>query len=404
MHNNPERLAWTVLLLAFTTFCVLAVAIPFGVRWYLLNATTAEMTAVTSVRGTVLAQMREANVPIPITDGSTTEVEEASRIVTDSTSQAILTFFNDSTLTLYGETSVRVGRACTPRFSVGRRPDTIIVELERGRVRVASTSQNDFLFEIHAPQSLISLGEGSYSIEVDDEGTQITARQGQAQLVAADDTVRLATGERATIRRGESPSPPLPAEQNLLANSDFSAPLEGVWDVYYVDEPVSGVVTTTVQAIEIGNRQALEFRSQGQDNLHSEVGIIQEVNRSVQDFESLRIQMDVSLEQQSLPGGGTLGSEFPIMIHLAYKDTHGNDRDWYHGFYFVPPPENWLLYDAPDNSSERIARVLWYPYESVNLLDSLGTTKPVYIKYIRIYASGWIYQARIADVTLLAQD
>jgi hypothetical protein len=62
MHNNPERLAWTVLLLAFTTFCVLAVAIPLGVRWYLLNATTAETTAVTSVRGTVLAQMREANL------------------------------------------------------------------------------------------------------------------------------------------------------------------------------------------------------------------------------------------------------------------------------------------------------------------------------------------------------
>jgi hypothetical protein len=248
------------------------------------------------------------------------------------------------------------------------------------------------------------LGQGSYSIEVDDEGTQITARQGQAQLIAADDTVRLATGERAMIHPGESPSQPLPAEQNLLTNGDFSAPLEGVWEVYYVDEPVSGVVTTTVQAIEVGNRQALEFHSQGQDNLHSEIGIIQEVNKSVQDFESLRIQMDVSLEQQSLPGGGTLGSEFPIMIHLAYKDTHGNDRDWYHGFYFVPPPENWLLYDAPDNSSERIARILWYPYESVNLLDSLGTTKPIYIKYIRIYASGWIYQARIADVALLAQD
>ena len=145
-------------------------------------------------------------------------------------------------------------------------------------------------------------------------------------------------------------------------------------------------------------------QSSSQDNLHSEVGIRQEVNKSVQDFDSLRVQVDVSLERQSLPGGGTLGSEFPIMIHLAYKDANGNDRDWYHGFYYMPPPENWLLYDAPDNSSERIARFLWYPYESVNLLDSLGTNKPVYIKFVRIYASGWIYQARIADVALLAQD
>ncbi len=403
MHNNPERLAWTVLLLAFTTFCVLAVAIPVGVRWYLLNAMNAEPTAVTSVRGTVLAEMRKANLPVPVTDGSTIDVEEATRIATDSTSQAILTFFNDSTLTLYGETSVRVDQARTPRFDMGRRPDTISVELEHGRVRVASTSQSDLSFEVRSPEASIGLGEGSYSIEVNDEGTQVTARQGQAQLVAADEVVRLSAGERAMVHPGESPSPPLPAEQNLLINHDFSAPLEGVWEAYQV-EPSSGVVTTSLEILDVGNRQALEFRSQGQDNLHSEVGIIQDVNKSVQDFESLRIQLDVGLERQSLPGGGTLGSEFPVMIHLAYKDANGNDRDWYHGFFFTPPPENWLMSDTPDNSSERIARILWYPYESVNLLDSLGTTKPVYIRYIRIYASGWIYQVRIADVALLAQD
>lgn len=403
MRNNPERLAWTVLLLAFVTFCVLAVAIPLGVRWYFLNAMTTETTAVTSVRGTVLAEMRKSSLPVPITDGSTLEVEEATRIRTDSTSQAILTFFNDSTLTLYGETSVRVEQTRTPRFVMGRRPDTILVELESGRVRVATTSRSDLLFEVHSPEAVISLGEGSFSIETDDQATQVTARQGQAQLVAADELVRLATGERAIVHPGEAPSPPLPAEQNLLVNHDFSKPLEGVWEVYKA-EPPSGGVVTIAEIVEVDNRQALEFSSQGADNLHSEIGIVQEVNKSVQDFDSLRVQLDVSLERQSLAGGGTLGSEFPIMIHLAYKDSNGNDRDWYHGFYYIPPPENWLLHGTPDNSSERIARFLWYPYESVNLLDSLGTAKPVYIKFIRIYASGWIYEARIADVALLAQD
>lgn len=403
MRNNPERLAWTVLSVAFATFCVLAVAIPLGVRWYLFNAMTAETTAVTSVRGTVLAQTRKVSLPIPITDGSTTEVEEATSVTTDGTSQAILTFFNDSTLTLYGETSVRIQETRTPRFSLGHRPDTIIVELERGRVRVATTSRSSLLFEIHSPQAVVSLGEGSFSIEVNEEGTQVTARLGQAQLVAGEDMVSLMTGERSMVHPGKAPSPPLPAEQNLIANGDFSAPLEGVWEIYKV-EPPTGVVTTSVEITEASNRPVLEFRSQGQDNLHSEIGIIQKVNRSVQDFDSLRIQLDVSLERQSLSGGGTLGSEFPIMIHLAYKDANGNDRDWYHGFYYTPPPENWLLFDTPDNSSERIPRFLWYPYESINLFDSLGTAKPAYIKYIHIYASGWIYQASIADLALLAQD
>jgi len=403
MRENPERLAWAVLLLAFTTFCVLAVAIPLSVRWYLLNSMRAETTAVTSVRGTVLAETRKASLPIPITDGTTTEVEEGTILITDDTSQAILTFFNDSTLTLYSEGQISIQRTRIPRFRWGRRPDTIVVELKQGRVRATTVSRSGLLFEVHSPQAVITLGEGSFSIEVNEEGTQITARSGRAQLVAADAIVKLVAGERSMVHPGEPPSPPLPAEQNLLVNGDFSQPLEGTWEVYHV-EPPGGVVTTSVRIVESGSRQVLAFRSQGQDNLHSEVGIIQEVNKSVQDFDSLRIQLDVRLDRQSLPGGGTLGSEFPVMIHLAYKDADGNDRDWYHGFYYLPPLENWLLFNTPDNSSERIARFLWYPYESVNLLDSLGTAKPIYIKYIRIYASGWIYDSSIADVALMAQD
>ena len=403
MRNNPERLAWTVLLLAFTTFCVLAVSIPLSVRWYLLNAMIAKTTAVTSVRGTVLAETRKAGLPIPITDGNTTEVEEATRITTDSTSQAILTFFNDSALTLYGETSVRIDYTRIRRFSLGHRPDTIIIKLERGRVRVAPSGHSELLFEVHSPQAVISLGEGSFSIEVNDEGTQVTARTGWAQLMAADEVVRLTTGERSMVPPGQAPSAPLPAEQDLLTDGDFSAPLDGMWEVYKV-EPPGGVVTTSVKIVESDGYPALQFHSGGEDNLHSEIGIIQQVNESVQDFDSLRILLDVRLDQQSLPGGGTLGSEFPVMIHLAYKDADGNDRDWYHGFYYTPPPANWLLFNTFDNSSERIAHFLWYPYESVNLLDSLGTAKPVYIKYIRIYASGWIYDALVSDAALLAQD
>jgi len=403
MRNNPDRLAWTVLLLAFATFCLLAVFIPLGVRWYLLNAMTPEVTAVTSVRGTVLAETHQANLPVPITDGSTAELEEASHIRTDSTSQAVLTFFNDSSVTLYGDTSLGLERARKPRFSFGRRPDTIAVELESGRVRIASTSRSDLSFQIHTPHAVIDVGEGSYSIQVSEDGTQVTARQGNAWLVAGDEVVSLSTGERSMVNPGEVPASPLPAEQNLLVNGDFSAPLEGTWEVYEV-EPPSAVVTTSVEIVDVGNRQALEFRSTGQDNVHSEVGIVQQINQSVQDFDSLRVLLEVRLERQSLPGGGTLGSEFPIMVHLAYKDGSGSDRDWYHGFYYSPPPENWILYDAPDNSSERVARFVWYPYESVNLLDSLGANKPVHISYIRIYASGWIYIARIADVALLAQE
>jgi hypothetical protein len=403
MRNNPERLAWTVLLFAFTIFCVLVVAVPLGVRWYILNATNSKTTAVTSIRGTVLVEKPNATMPVPIVDGNTQDVDEATRVVTDGTSQAVLTFFNDSTVTLYGQTTVRIERACVPRFALSQSPDAITIYLERGRVRVAPTANSQLTFEVRSPQGVVSLGEGSFSIEASDEGTEVTSRTGWAQLVAAEEVVRLAAGERSLVRPGKAPSAPLPAEQNLLANGDFSAPLADAWQVYRV-EPPGGVITTSAKIVQADGRDGLRFLSEGKDNLHSEIGIIQQVNESVQDFDSLRIQVDVRLDRQSLPGGGTLGSEFPVMVHLAYKDAEGNDRDWYHGFYYVPAPENWVINNTPDNSNERVARIFWYPYESVNLLDSLGTAKPVYIKYVRIYASGWLYDAVVTDVALLAQD
>ena len=409
MRDNPERLAWTVLLLSFATFCALVIGIPLGVRSYILNAMNAKTTSLTSVHGTVLMLPRNANVPMPVVDGTTVKAEEGTLITTDANSQAILTFFNDSILTLYGDTAVLILASRTPRFEDGQQPDLIRLELRSGRVRAAPMQRTEMgslralRFEIVTPDAAVEMGEGSYSVAVVGGETQVTTRVGLAQLTAAENTLVLTTGERGIVRPGEAPSGPLPAEQNLVRNGDFSQPLEGTWEVYQVLPP-SGVVTTTLATVATGIQTALQLQSQGEDNAHSEVGIIQRLNRSVLDYTSLRVQLDVRINQQSLPGGGTLGSEFPLMVHLAYDDGEGNDRDWYHGFYYAPGPAEWILYDTPFNSSRRTVRYVWYPFESLNLLDSLGAAKPVYLKFIRIYSSGWLYDAYVTNVALLVQD
>jgi len=409
MRDNPERMAWTVLLLAFATLCALVIGIPLGVRSYLLNATDAEQTSVTSVHGTVLAQARGASVPLPVTDGTTVKVEEGTLVTADGTSQAILTFFNDSILTLYGGTAVIIRSCRSPRYEVNQQPDTIRVEILSGRVRAAPSVRSDggavkvLHFEVMVPGAVIEMAEGSYSVEVEGQETRVTTRVGLAQITAGDHVLVLASGERGLTAEGQPPSGPLPAEQNLLTNGDFSQPLEGSWEVYQV-QPPSGSVTTTHRIVTTGIQTALQLQSSGEDNSHSEIGIIQRINKSVLDFDSLRVQLDVRLNQQSLAGGGTLGSEFPLMVHLAYDDSDGTDRDWYHGFYYVPGPADWILYDTPYNSSRRTVRYVWYPFESLNLLDTLGTAKPVYLKFIRVYSSGWLYDAYVTNVALLVQE
>ena len=56
MHNKPERIAWTVLWIAFIFFCILVISIPLGIRYYLLNAMVEQETQLQRIEGTILVQ------------------------------------------------------------------------------------------------------------------------------------------------------------------------------------------------------------------------------------------------------------------------------------------------------------------------------------------------------------
>lgn len=402
MKKNPERTAWIIISTAFAVFCTLCLLIPFSIYWYFVNATQFLSPQITSVRGTVLLGDPDAELSSSLTDGNTIPVEESFEIATDDTSQAILTFANDSSLTMYSNTRLILRRVRQPRFRLSPNPTQVVVELLTGRLRATSSrSRDDLNFNITTPHSTISLNQGSYSIEVNEAETQITNRLGEATVTDNSEAITLYQGQRAVVIPDNSILGPLPAEQNLLGQSGFRL-AEDDWTVYEI-QPIEGV-TTTVNVTNFQGREVLRLRSEGKDNVHTETGVRYEVNKDVRDFQSLRVFAEVRLIEQSLPGGGTLGSEFPIMLHIAYKDADGTDRDWFHGFYYEPPPENYVLYNQPDNTSERIARYIWYPYESVNLLAVLGPTKPVFVKSIRIYSSGWIYESMVANISLLAQE
>lgn len=404
MRRNLERTAWIILLTAFMLFCLLAIAIPTGIYWYTINATDSFTTLATSVRGTVQIGEPEVALPASLPDGESADLAERYTVVTDDTSQAILTFFDDINLTMYSNTRIELTETQTPRFGWwSTNPSRIQINVTQGRIRVTSSrNRHDVRFDIHTPHTTIELEQGSYAIEVNDEATQLTNRLGQATVISDEQAITSQAGERVVVDADGSASPPLPAAQNLLAASTFSHPLTDTWQIYNI-ALIDGV-TTTVELTSFQNRPVLRLRSMGQDNIHTETGIIQMVNKDVRDFRSIRLSAEVRLVQQSLPGGGQLGSEFPIMLHVAYKDANGNDRDWFRGFYYAPPPDNYVFYNQPDNSSERIARYVWYPYESNNLLTMLGPTKPVFITSVRIYASGWIYEAMVANISLLAEE
>lgn len=396
MRKNPERTAWTVLLSALATFCILAVSVPLGVRWYVINATSTNKTALTAISGTILVE--ERGQPLPVTEDM--DASEGASIKTDSTSQAILTFFEDSTAILYNDTQVVLLRTRSRRFDLSPRLGTIILEVKKGRVRIAPAPAIDspLYFEVRFPQGVAVLEEGSYSVEVTDEQSQIGVRRGQALATAAGTMVKLNQGQRTTIAIGEAPADPMPAAQPLVVNGNFQQDLAVGWVDYNEQGVDGGKVDGEVEVISFGDRRALRFSRMGEDGNHCETGIIQKIDKDIRDFTSLKLHLDVQLIYQSLSGGGFQSSEFPIMVRLDYKDPWGNDRFWVHGFYYQND-DNYPMAQY----GEQIPRYVWYPYETGNLLEILIDTKPTYINAIRIYASGWEYQSMVSEVGLTVE-
>ena len=406
MRNNPERIAWTVLWIAFAACWILAIGTPLGVRSYLINAHENQDAQLQVIGGTILVQKAKGGDPIGVTQATT--LARGDQVITDATSSATLDLFERSRLILYSNTDLTLGTMQTPRFEVSELPDQIHLNLTGGLVRVGVAlpppGERAIDFQVLTPHTDISLQEGSYRIGVTNEGTQVTVVRGQALVGRGSSQITLAQGTRSQVGLNGAPSTPMSAVQNLLVNGDFREPLAPAW----VTDTV--VLTTTVkppiiEQVEDGGRTAVRLVRREPDNgNHTEAAIKQLLDYDVRDFVRLGVLLDVKLNLQSLSGGGLQSSEFPIIVRLDYKDIWGNDKFWTHGFYY----QNQAGYAiGPDPwgraSGEQIPQDVWFPYESGNLLALLGDNKPAHITGLTIYASGWNYDSLVSEVQLLVE-
>lgn len=405
MRTNPERIAWTVLLAAFTIFCVLAVGIPLGIRSFLINATVAQDTQMQVIEGTVLVRKPNGGDPLGVTQAAA--LSPGDEVITDETSWATLDLFDRSHVILYSDTNVELVETDARRFGLSDRPNRIILNVTGGLVRVgvALPRERTTDFRIVTPHTAILLDEGSYRIQVNNQGTEVTVARGLAIVGREGVRMGLSQGTRTFVGLDGVPSDPMSAAQNLVENGDFQDPLGTAW---LTSPPVlldPAVPPPTVEAVEEGGRRAVRFvQLQAQDGDHSEAAIVQKLSQDVRDFVRLEVSFDVRLDLQSLSGGGLLSSEFPIIVRLDYKDRWGTDKFWTHGFYYqnqagyVIAPDPW---GRP--SGEMIPRAVWFPYESGNLLDLLGDNKPAQITGLTLYASGWNYESLVSEIQLIVE-
>jgi len=401
MQRTPERLAWIVLFAAFVVFCTCAVSVPLGTRWYLTSATRSQEAKITCLEGTAVVEDPQRGTARPVLKRETVSIPEGTIVSVDEGAQADLTFFDQSLVRLYPGTTVTLERMRSPRFGFGARPAEITLHMRGGRLWANTVLRGSpaVEFRVNSLQAHTLLAEdGSYSLEISNERTEVIVQRGIAEVTAASSAVvpeaalvTLNSRQRTIVETGKAPTAPMKAERDLIVNGDFKSALSTGWiasnDQGADGGSIDGQATPTVDE----GRRAVRFtRTSGEFN-HCETIIEQELNRDLPDPIST-----VKVNSQSLSGGGYLSSEYPLMLRIRYRDEYLSENEWVRGFFYQNFSNN------PIQNGQEIPQGQWYVYDSENLLDVLTPT-PRRILWLRVYASGWSYDSLVSEISLIVE-
>jgi hypothetical protein len=400
MRKNPERVAWIVLILSFMILCLVLVGAPLGIRWFIWNAETDRKALVESLVGTVVVDPPVGSGSVPLGKGQSWAAPEQAVIRVDENSEAVITFFDHSFMRLFPGTTVRLAQLSARRYPAGKRPNTIHLALTGGRVRIGTALSVDspLAFSVETLHAQVKLdADGSYALDASNERADIAVYRGHATVEALGETLGLDARQRTEVSLGQPSQRVTDVARNLLTNGDFSQALDEGWRVFNDQGADGGDVNGTAELVVDEGRRAVLFSRYGGQGNHCETILEQTLNKQLPDpTTSLVMRAAVNVRYQSLPGGGYLSSEYPLMIRITYRDVYDSEAEWVQGFYIHNEANTPTTYGA------LVPEDRWYIYESENLAETLPV-RPFRIVKIRVYASGWDYESMISDMSLIVE-
>ncbi len=388
------RLAWRVTLAAFATFMALLIGLPLARSWYVNSAIEPRLSAMMPIDGVVYVRRNGLGDWVTARPSENLAVGDVLR--TAANARAFVTLFDQSTVLLYPNSTLRILRAEQGRFRPERR--SIVLELSDGRARIGVAPpphpQSSF-FQVRTPNAAVHLVEGSYTIDAENRQTQVSTRLGEATAYASGGSAAARSGQRLVVQPGQAPQGALPARRDLLVNgfftervsSDRDGPLPAGWQARDTSElnPPGTISLATIPG-------AVSFQRAGRG--HGETVLAQTLDADLWDYEKVTLSATVRVLSHSLSGGGWRGSEYPLMIRVIYRDANGGINPWYHGFYLQNDDGN----PVPDG--ELLPSTDWYHYE-LNLLSL--TPRPLRIQRVEVAALGWDYSSAISEIHIWAE-
>lgn len=422
--------AWVLLTIASVCSLALWSSLAVAVYWYRGHATTTQTARVDVVQGD-RAFIRNAHqrnwsavaaAPSRGSDtagGNVTELHEGDTLRTEEGTRALLTLWDGSTVEVFERTQLEIVELRTTQYI--SRAKTVTLRETRGLVRVALApgDYNRSRFQVLAGDASVLMkegeartGGGSFLVEVTSgpDGDSIAAvrasvRRGVGAVRVGDREVRLSANEQTIVPTGGGPGPVSAARRDLVANGTFTldpsaprqrfAPWLDTSTPGQADGPF-GRLTQVDDTIDGQPVKALEIFRSPDSTDPAITGLKQTLDVTVADFTSLEMTADVKVLDQNVPGGGSVGSEYPLIVRVNYRDASGATKTRIWGFYTLPDPGA----KKPPNGQFLTAGE-WFPLR----IDLRGLSpQPVRLESIEVYGSGHGYRARITNVAIIGTE
>lgn len=416
-----QRMAWGVVLSSFVVFMVICTSLPFIVNATIQNSARVLDVLVQANQGTVGIDDQAGGRRAVIVGDLGQAVAPGEHVLTGRTATALVMVQPPeseqivATFQLYSNTDFHLLQATTPRFQWSSQGRELAIRLDSGRIRVDlnQDAERPAMILITTPHGEVSVAEaGQYAVVVTgEEGeTQVTVREGTAQIAAEGETMALSPGTRARIPAGSAPEGPLGTERNLIANGDFIREtaqwIVNPWIVDLAAQPAGAVRTLTV-----GGAPRLNVTREGIG--HAEVSLRQAINQDVSELTSLRLLLTFRVLNETLGVCGVKGSECPLFVRINYVDENGASNTWQQGFYASGEvdanltPDSCITCAMVQGPHIRVPLGQDYFFEIDDFRQELarhGRVPPRLIESIILVFSGHGFEVEVGDIALLAEE
>ncbi|MFN3334960.1 MAG: hypothetical protein ACK47M_20870, partial [Caldilinea sp.] len=143
VRENPERLAWIVLLVSFAIFVALLIAVPISFRYFIEVSTVKQHAVLDPTQGTILLYPPRSLEPIAITELRDQVAEGSIVEAGDSPTQATVRLINENnsdrslgSIQLFSGTRLRIDQMRSPMFDMSSAPYRARLTVDKGQLRV----------------------------------------------------------------------------------------------------------------------------------------------------------------------------------------------------------------------------------------------------------------------------